>query len=101
MLNIGPSGAVEDRGQLSDLNTLVLHKEGLDLIVQLLLSPEMFVDELAPVVLQVVAVLHPPHDLKHLGPAHGIVDESLDLFCDDFGRWTTGLDLGDDVMTSD
>ena len=26
------------------------------------------VDELVPVVLQVVTVLHPPHDLKHLGP---------------------------------
>ena len=60
MLSIGPSGAVEDRGQLSDLNTLVLHNEGLDLIDQLLLSPEVFVDELAPVVLWVVTVLYPP-----------------------------------------
>ena len=101
MLNIGPSGAVKDRGQRSDLNTLVLHNGGLDLIDQLLLSPEVFVDELAPVVLQVVTVLHPPHDLKHLDPAHGIVDEGLDLFCNDFGRWTTSLGLGDDVMTSD
>ena len=92
---------VEDRGQLSDLNTLVFHNEGLDLNDQLLLSPEVCVDDLVPVVLQVVAVLHPPHDLKHLDPDHGIVDEVLDLFCDDFGRWTTGLDLGDDVMTSD
>ena len=63
MLNIGPSGAVEDRGQLSELNTLFLHNEGLDLIDQLLLSPEVFVDELAPVVLQVVTYLHPPHNL--------------------------------------
>ena len=44
----------------------------LDLIDELL-NPDVFVDELAPFVLQVVTVLHLLHDLKHLGPAHGVV----------------------------
>lgn len=62
-----------------------------------LLRPEISVDELAPVVLHFLAVLHPPHDLKHQGSAHGLVAIGLDWFGDDVGIYKAGLCFDDYV----
>ena len=81
----GPSGDLEDRGQMSHINTSVLLNEPPD-IVDHLLSPDKLVDGLAPVVLHVLAVLDLLDNVVDLGPTHGLVTEGIGLLSHDFSN---------------